>query len=289
MIIHESGVSSRSIRYFFTPSSFAERIFYYPTRVGHYFCDRNYHFTSYCETAMQASHHMNYMLMFVKQGMMQITLEEQTRTLAAKQIVLFDCQKPHEYIALTDDVEFYWFLFNGSESERFYHFILESHDNSHILDAGDPTQLQLLISRLLTYGEIAHRMSERSCSETIYSILCQLLTTNIQDDTQISLMDRALAMMNRHFTESLTVEEVAAHIGLSTSYFTKQFRMHTGFSPYEYLTLQRIQRAQELLTSTTLTVKQIAYEIGYNSEENFIRSFKKKTGLSPTNFRKYPL
>ena len=44
-----------------------------------------------------------------------------------------------------------------------------------------------------------------------------------------------------------------------------------------------------MLTATRMTVKEIAYHTGYNSEENFIHSFQKNVGISPTLFRKFPI
>jgi len=85
------------------------------------------------------------------------------------------------------------------------------------------------------------------------------------------------------------VEQVAAAVGFSPAYFSKTFKSQTGFSPYEYIVLRRIDEAKELLTSTRLSVKEIAYQVGYNSIENFVHSFQKKVGVPPGMFRKVPV
>lgn len=289
MKINESGVSERSSRYLFTPSSFAERIFFYMTRLGHFFCDRRYHFGYQCDIALQAGHRLNYMLFLIKSGQMHLEIEGRCHTLSSGAIALFDCRRPHQYHALTDDLEFYWLVFNGAQSALLYQQILDLHGGQQVFSCADTAQIQAFFTRLLTYCDLSERIPEHICSETIYCLLCHLLAGSSENDGFDGLISRALAYMDSHFSEKLSVETVAAHVGLSASYFTKQFRQRTGYSPYEYITLQRIDYAKELLLTSQRTIGQIAFETGYQSEENFIRAFKKKVGLSPASFRRYPI
>ena len=62
MLIPEPGVHQTSERYFFTPSSLARELFYYPTRCGHYFCDSRYSFSHRSEIALEGDHNRNIML-----------------------------------------------------------------------------------------------------------------------------------------------------------------------------------------------------------------------------------
>ena len=64
------------------------------------------------------------------------------------------------------------------------------------------------------------------------------------------------------------------------------FRSRTGYSPHEYIVLRRIDEAKSLLHTTALSVKEIAFRVGYHSEVNFISSFTAKTGVSPAAFRR---
>lgn len=290
MNINEPGVSPFSVRYFFTPSSFAERIFFYPTRIGHYLCDRAYHFSCRSEIAQQASHHLNLMFFVIKQGLLELQIEGTQYRAERGDMVLFDCKRPHEYRALTDNTEFYWLLFNGMHSETFFHQILALHGGSHVFTAAEPQLVQQQLTLLLAMGETPQRAPEHTCAEAIYTILCELLAGGgVASGDGDALISRSIAYMDQHYDAALSVNDVAFHIGLSASYFTKLFRQSTGYSPYEYLLLRRIDHAKALLLSSAQTVRQIAFETGFNSEENFIRAFKKKVGLSPSGFRKYPV
>ena len=81
MLIPESGVHQTSDRYFFTPSSLAKELFYYPTRLGHYFCSSRYSFNHRSEIALQGDHNQNIMLFFVHDGAMELTLNGLSVTL----------------------------------------------------------------------------------------------------------------------------------------------------------------------------------------------------------------
>ena len=100
---------------------------------------------------------------------------------------------------------------------------------------------------------------------------------------------QAIRYMNRHLFEPIGVQDAAAAVSLSPSHFSRQFKARTGYSPYEYIVLRRIDKAKYMLASTELSVKEIAYATGYNSEENFIHSFRKNVGVAPGIFRKYPV
>ena len=74
MLISEAGVHQTSERYFFTPSSLARELFYYPTRCGHYFCDSRYSFSYRSEIAMEGDHNRNIMLFLIQRGTMELEL-----------------------------------------------------------------------------------------------------------------------------------------------------------------------------------------------------------------------
>ena len=126
MLIPETGVHQTSERYFFTPSSLARELFYYPTRCGHYFCNHRYAFSHRSEIALQGDHNQNIMLFWVQAGAMELTLGGVPTLAAAGQAVLFDCREPYQY-AGSDGLEFMWLLFNGLNVRAFYRRIVQAH------------------------------------------------------------------------------------------------------------------------------------------------------------------
>lgn len=289
MLIPEAGVHQISERYFFTPSSLARELFYYPTRCGHYYCNHTYSFSHQSEIAQQGDHNRNIMLFTVQDGALELEIAGE-KTLAARgQAVIFDCREPYRYSA-SDGLEFYWMLFEGLNSREFYRRIVRAHSGRHVFA---PSAYPELVSQMETLTRTCaegERLSEAEISQLLHRTLCLLLLGNSAGgSTDKSVLSQAIRYMNQHLFEPITVQDVAASIQLSPSHFSRQFKSETGYSPYEYIVLRRIDRAKHMLTSTQMSIKEIAYHTGYNSEENFIHSFRKNVGISPGLFRKYPI
>ncbi len=289
MLIPETGVHQISERYFFTPSSLARELFYYPTRCGHYFCNHEYIFTHQSEIAMQGDHNQNIMLFAVRDGAIELQFSEEPTLATRGQIVLFDCQEPYCYKG-SDGLEFFWILFNGLNSRQFYQRILRTHGGKHVLPLPNFSEIvrQLdILNRNYASGE---QMSEAARSQLIHRLLClTLLDDRESNHTADDRISQAIRFMNQHMFEQINVNQVANAINLSPSHFSRQFKSRTGYSPYEYIVLRRIDQAKYMLMSTQMSIKEIAFHTGYNSEENFIHSFQKNVGISPGMFRKYPI
>ncbi|MDO5142581.1 MAG: AraC family transcriptional regulator [Eubacteriales bacterium] len=289
MLIPENGVHQTSERYFFTPSSLARELFYYPTRCGHYFCSSAYSFSHQSAIARQGDHNLHLMLFLVRAGAMELTLSGVDTIAAAGQAVLFDCREPYRYAA-ADGLEFTWLLFNGPNVRAFYRRILQAHGGRHVFAPRAYAGMVAELDALLRGCAADERPSEADCSQLLHRVLCRLLLE--ESGAAAGGNDRiaqAIRFMNSRLTDPLTVQDVAASVHLSPSHFSRAFKARTGYSPYEYIVLRRIDRAKYLLTSTQLSVKEVAFATGYNSEENFIHSFQKHVGIPPGLFRKYPV
>ncbi len=100
------------------------------------------------------------------------------------------------------------------------------------------------------------------------------------------MIHNAHSYIDEHFADAeISLNEVAAHVSLSGSHFSMIFSRETGETFIEYLTRQRIKKARELLRTTSLNAKEIAFEVGYNNPHYFYLVFKKFSGVSPTEFR----
>jgi two-component system response regulator YesN len=103
------------------------------------------------------------------------------------------------------------------------------------------------------------------------------------------LVHQAKAYIDNHFTDpDLSLNKVAAQVNLSASHFSTVFSHETGETFRDYLTRIRIDRAKELLRTTSLKSFEVAYQSGYNDPHYFSHIFRKNTGFSPQQYRLQP-
>lgn len=98
------------------------------------------------------------------------------------------------------------------------------------------------------------------------------------------LISKAKSYIHDHYKEPFSLEDVAAYVGLTPTYFTKMFKEQTKHTFIDYVTDYRIEKSKELLLQTNLSLKEIAFEVGYDPNY-FSRVFKKWTNLSPKQYR----
>ena len=101
-----------------------------------------------------------------------------------------------------------------------------------------------------------------------------------------SVVEEVRFMLRQNIGKAVDFQQVAAEHNIGYSYFRRMFKKYTGISPGQYHLQLKILRAKELLLSSDLTVKEISYELGFQSIYYFSRVFRDKTGKSPTELRK---
>lgn len=101
----------------------------------------------------------------------------------------------------------------------------------------------------------------------------------------VTTFSKAVAYMERSFTQRITMEEIANIAGMSVRHFQRQFKSTYLITPQEYIAMLRMQKAIRMLLHTNCTITEIALECGYQDSNLFSRQFKKNTGLSPRSYR----
>jgi AraC-like DNA-binding protein len=96
---------------------------------------------------------------------------------------------------------------------------------------------------------------------------------------------RALALMHQDVCAPWSADAIAREVAMSRSAFVERFTNLVGMPPIRYLTVHRLQTAKLNLRETRKPIAQIAYSVGYQSEEAFSRAFKREFGMSPGAWR----
>ena len=104
------------------------------------------------------------------------------------------------------------------------------------------------------------------------------------DDVLVHLR-RARDHDDRHYAEPLDLDALAAEARLSKYHFLRLFRTTYGVTPAEYVSRRRIERAQDLLRATNLTVTEVCHAVGFSSLGSFSSRFRAVVGESPSEFQ----
>lgn len=106
-----------------------------------------------------------------------------------------------------------------------------------------------------------------------------------RNQANVDMINKARLRIREALESDLTIQQVAEELGMSYSNFRKLFKDFTGLSPATYQQDLKLQRAQELLSTTDMTIKEIAYRLNFDSPDYFSAKFKIKTGRRPSEIR----
>lgn len=111
---------------------------------------------------------------------------------------------------------------------------------------------------------------------------CKFLSKPIEKDKIFKAKEIILSALDKPYT----IPELAMIIGINQCYLKKGFKEIFGKTVYDFVQDQRMMKAKLLLTTTTLSVSQVADQIGFSSQSNFSTAFKKFTGVFPSDLQK---
>ncbi|MBE5809601.1 MAG: helix-turn-helix domain-containing protein [Clostridiales bacterium] len=270
-----------SVHYFVPQPEGREHLLYYPVSIGYFDCKPSY--------GVQRNVFSSYLLLIMLTGSMYYQTMKSRGVVRAGQVLLLDCNAPHSYSA-QGKCSFTFVHFAGAQSKELYEEIERSTGN--LIPLLTPNDLHETIGEMLSSMRSERRMNESDTSAMIYGMLMKLLDkSGASGEGGIGnpVVDRAIAYIQTHLTEKLSVEEISAKAGYSASYFSHLFAEETGMSPYRFVVKSRVEHAQQLLKTTRLAVQEIAFQCGFNSAANFCYTFRRMTGISPHEYRKRPM
>jgi AraC family transcriptional regulator len=94
-------------------------------------------------------------------------------------------------------------------------------------------------------------------------------------------LKRAIEYVESHISGPVSLADVASATGLSRMHFAAQFKAATGLRPHEYLLRRRVERAQEMLVGTGMSVVDVAQSVGFQNQSHFTSVFKRFAGEPP--------
>jgi AraC family transcriptional regulator len=223
--------------------------------------------------------------MYVKKGKGSVYYQNKTYEVKENDVVLIDCNKPHMYTS--EDWETEWIHFDGNKSKEYFELIYER--SGCIISL----KKSIIIPKYLRYI-IDNFKTNKIPSEPLVSCYIQRMITElllISSDSNYEKFDSsnpildAIAYIENNYKTKISLEVLALNVNLSVFHFSRMFKKETGYSPHEYIIMVRLNEVKKLLKTTSLTIKEIAFTTGFNSESNFVTCFKNNTKITPTVFR----
>lgn len=107
-----------------------------------------------------------------------------------------------------------------------------------------------------------------------------------KEDISETLINKARVLLRESVHTNIAIEKLAEELHVSYSWFRKAFKTFTGIAPHQYLLQLKIEKAKTLLSDSTKPIKEIAFELGFESSFYFSRIFKNKTNYAPDTYRK---
>ena len=212
---------------------------------------------------------------------------------AEQELLVYNCIFQPDFIegALGRDDEFvqlvYLYLIQGSGSFN--------SRNSYLKLTGTPSEeIQQILEEMLEEYE----RKEIGYVHLIRSDLVKLLIRVFRQQEKLPsgeegpsafsrlMVQNTIAYMEKQFNSEISVGELAAQYYLSASYFSRIFKEITGTTLVAKLQTIRVEKACELLETTTRTVTEIAYDVGYQDMKYFYELFRRQKGISPKQYRK---
>lgn len=187
-----------------------------------------------------------------------------------------------------DPWEYCWVGFHGTEAK----LLLDETD----LGSGDPVlrgvsadAYKQMVRIYDSRGGLAHQAA--FMTGALYQLLAALIRDRRLPGVRRSddYVQRACDYIANNFALPISVEDIAAHVGLSRSRLYRLFIAQLRLSPVQVLTQVRIRQACALLRRGDLTIKAVAASVGYDNQLYFSRRFREIMGASPTEFASAPL
>ncbi len=143
------------------------------------------------------------------------------------------------------------------------------------------------INIISVHNIISESQSVQELNELVREV-CRSITAKINNYNNKSIklvLRKAINYIQKHYKEQITLNIVAEHVYVSTSYLSRMFKKELGINFIDYLNGLRIEKAKELLMDPKYKTYEVAEKVGINDAHYFSRLFKKYVGISPTEFK----
>jgi len=277
-------ITEESSSIFHTPSLASQRLPFYVHNCGHFYANESY-FT-------EREGLDNYLLIYTVSGSGILKYKGTEYIITHGQVFLISCMDYHFYkTGPGGSWEIKWLHFNGSACKNYFDLINE--DALCIISLPDPSEIERSLDAIPQLILQSDLLNDVRLSFLITGILTDMITNkssainNKKFNQHNRLISTVINYIQANYYKNINMDSIIKQVHISEYHFIRLFKKYTGVSPYEYLINYRINMSKALLKQTSLTVSEVAFKVGFNNVNNFIRNFKKLVGTTPLKYRNF--
>lgn len=284
MIWKETGVKKGSYRHTVQVSDVFRKLYIHMNSCGYFQCDHRFR--------RRESDAPDLMFIYVMDGSLQVTVGNRRYLALSNDILLLNGANAYQ-LRCPAACDLLFFRFDGPGAPAMVDELCAM-NRSLVFKLGNAPDICAAIREPIMQACYQEQPSEAVLSSTVYTALCMIpqvkepssdAAHHVASLTGDMISHQAILYIDQHITKRFSVQELADHVHLSRYYFTRLFKKQTGHTPQEYVSIAKINYAKTLLTTTTLTVAEIAEMLSYSSPASFTNAFKAQSGVAPSRYR----
>lgn len=207
--------------------------------------------------------------------------------------VIISPDTPCRYRAAGDTYTDDWIYFSADEEavRRFGELAIPINEPVYLGDAEAASHIVHILAFEHYSAEPFHSEIEEHYTEILLLTISRLIRSGAHISSKIFMeknhrLTQLRTVIHTEPEKAMSVDDMAAAVNMSRSGFQHLYKKMFGVSVMNDVISGRVERAKRLLSSTDLTVAEIALKCGYSTEYNFMRQFKGRTGKTPTEYRR---
>lgn len=231
-----------------------------------------------------------YQILYITRGEGYFESDSYKQKITAGTIIILFPGEKHRYIPDPDiGWDEYWIGIRGSIIDNHVHHKFFNRENPCI-NIGVNEKVVDLFNLIIDKTRGKNKEDQPMMSGValhLLGILYYMVKQKSQESEQKDLiMNQARDLFNSNVSKDFSPKMAAEQLKIGYSLFRKLFKNYTGLSPGQYFIQVKIEKAKNLLENQSLSIKEIAYDLKFDSCFYFSKLFKQKTGMSPTIYRK---